>query len=112
MENNFITSTSLLQSIVGESSAESEIILPDYCPPVMKIVRTDATAMIRSQSIRGDRVLLRVLWISKYAILLKVTPRQSLFFTRHLFHIRLKSNHRNHRKYYRERILHIIIHAR
>ncbi len=58
MENNFITSTSLLQSIVGESSAESEIILPDYCPPVMKIVRTDATAMIRSQSIRGDRVFI------------------------------------------------------
>ena len=55
MENNFITSTGLIQTIGGESSAESEIILPDYCPPVMKIIKTEATAMIRSQSVRGDR---------------------------------------------------------
>ncbi|PWM44748.1 MAG: hypothetical protein DBX47_05395 [Clostridiales bacterium] len=58
MENNFITSTGLVQTIIGESSAESEIILPDYCPPVMKIVKTEATSMIRTQSVRGDRAFI------------------------------------------------------
>lgn len=70
-ENGEIIYHGLIGCDAAETSAESEILLPDYYPPVLKLVRTDALARIRSESIRGDRVYVegsvefRILYISE-----------------------------------------------
>lgn len=67
------TYNELIQALSGEASAEGEILLPDYCPTVMKVVCTTATPFLRSQMVRGDRlyadgsVEFRVVYISDAA---------------------------------------------
>ena len=48
------TYNELIQALSGEASAEGEILLPDYCPTVMKVVCTTATPFLRSQTVSGD----------------------------------------------------------
>lgn len=63
----------LIQALSGEASAEGEILLPDYCPAVMKVVGVTATPFLRSQTVRGDRlyadgnVEFRIVYISDAA---------------------------------------------
>ena len=70
-ENGEIFYHGLIGCDSAETSAESEILLPDYYPPVLKLVRTDAIAHVRSESIRGDRIYVegtvefRILYISE-----------------------------------------------
>ena len=53
--NDTVTYNEWIQTLQGETAAESEIILPDYCPGILKLVQTNATVLLRSQSVRGDR---------------------------------------------------------
>lgn len=70
---NTFTYNRLAQALEGECAAEGEILLPDYCPTVMKIISTDAVAYLRSGSVRGDRVYaegnveFRILYLSDTA---------------------------------------------
>ena len=50
------TCNELIQALSGEAAAEGEILLPDYCPTVMKVVGVTATPFLRSQTVRGDRL--------------------------------------------------------
>ncbi len=67
------TCNELIQALSGEASAEGEILLPDYCPPVMKVIGVSATPFLRSQTVRGDRlyadgsVEFRIVYISDAA---------------------------------------------
>ena len=53
--NDMVTYNGLCQTLQGETAAESEIIMPDYCPGILKLVKTEANSLVRSQSVRGDR---------------------------------------------------------
>ena len=67
------TCNELIQALSGEAAAEGEILLPDYCPTVMKVVGVTATPFLRSQTVRGDRlyadgnVEFRIVYISDAA---------------------------------------------
>lgn len=41
----------------AETSAESEILLPDYFPAIMKIIRSEAVPFIRTRSVYGEKVV-------------------------------------------------------
>lgn len=41
--------------ITGEAAAEGEVILPDYCPNIMRLVRTQARTYITSKAPRADK---------------------------------------------------------
>ena len=43
-----------------EQKVDFDIVLPDYCPPVMRIVKCDVTPAIMSKSYEGDRLLIDV----------------------------------------------------
>lgn len=53
--NDKVTYNGLCRTLQGETAAESEIIMPDYCPGILKLVKTNAVALVRSRSVRGDR---------------------------------------------------------
>lgn len=40
----------------SESSAEAEVLLPDYYPPVMRIIRAEAVPFVRTQTAYGDKL--------------------------------------------------------
>ncbi|MDF2686684.1 MAG: Peptidoglycan-binding lysin domain [Clostridia bacterium] len=54
---NFIVYNKLVYDNMGESSAESEIVLPDYYSNILRLIRTEAVPFIRSQSVYGDRLM-------------------------------------------------------
>ena len=41
---------------IKETYTEGEFILADYLPPIMRIVRSEARALIRSKSVHGDKL--------------------------------------------------------
>ncbi len=43
-----------------EQKVDFDIVLPDYCPPVMRIVKCDVTPAIMSKSLDGERLLIDV----------------------------------------------------
>ena len=47
---------SLLPDLTGEAGAECEIILPDYCPNVLRILQTTARPILRSEQTTGNRI--------------------------------------------------------
>lgn len=53
---DFIPENSVLYKGKSEASAEAEVILPDYYPPVMRIIRTEAVPFIRSKTVYGDKI--------------------------------------------------------
>ena len=69
--NNTVIYNELIQTLQGEASAETEIVLPDYCPNIMKLVRTEATAFTHSQTVRADKAFMegvvefRILYLSE-----------------------------------------------
>lgn len=42
----------------GEASAEAEVLLPDYYPPVMRIIRAEAVPFVRSKTVYGEKLVL------------------------------------------------------
>ncbi len=47
---------SVLPERVGETGAECEIILPDYCPNILRILQSTATPHIRSSVQNGEKI--------------------------------------------------------
>ena len=69
--NDFITYNKIFYDARSEASAESEVLLPDYYPAIMKLVRTEAVPFVRSQTTYGEKVVIegstefRVIYLSE-----------------------------------------------
>lgn len=46
----------VLPDLSWETATECEIILPEYCPNVLKILRTDVTVTVRNKTVTDDRL--------------------------------------------------------
>ena len=53
---NFIPINRTVCTKKSEASAEAEVLLPDYYPPVMRIVRAEAVPFIRTETVYGDKL--------------------------------------------------------
>ena len=53
---DFIPANYLIYKGKSEASAEAEAILPDYYPPDMRIIRTEAVPFIRSKTVYGEKL--------------------------------------------------------
>lgn len=82
---NFIVYNKIAYDHVGESSAESEIVLPDYYTNILRLIRTEAVPFIRTQSIYGDRLMVegyvefRIIYLGEDGISLKSVFNQVPF---------------------------------
>lgn len=55
---DFIPANYIIYKGKSEASAEAEVLLPDYYPPVMRIIRTEAVPFIRSKTVYGEKLAL------------------------------------------------------
>ena len=53
---NFIPINRTVCTNKSEASAEAEVLLPDYYPPVMRMVRAEAVPLRRTQTVYGDKL--------------------------------------------------------
>ena len=56
-KNDFVNYTECLCSQKREAFAEGDTVLPDYYPPIMRIVGTEAVATLRSASVYGNKLV-------------------------------------------------------
>lgn len=56
-EKGTVLCSKLSFGAVCEGAAEGEMILPDYCPPIMKIVKSSVLPTIRSKNFYGDKLV-------------------------------------------------------
>jgi len=56
-KNDFINYTECLCSQKREAFAEGDTILPDYYPPIMRIVGTEAVATLKSAAVYGNKLV-------------------------------------------------------
>ncbi|MBQ1218277.1 MAG: DUF3794 domain-containing protein [Clostridia bacterium] len=76
---------SLLPDLTGEAGAECEMILPDYCPNVLRILQTTARPVLRSAQTTGNRITVdgyveyRVLYLAEDGSGMKSVTQQGQF---------------------------------
>lgn len=55
-KNDFLNYTECLYSEKREAFAEGDTVLPDYCPPIMRIVGTEAVTTLKSAAVYGKKL--------------------------------------------------------
>lgn len=84
-EPNCTELLSLSPDLTGECGAECEIILPDYCPNILRILQTTVTPSIQSQTVGVDRLTVegkaeyRILYLAEDGSGLKTVSQQTAF---------------------------------
>ncbi len=75
----------VLPDRVGETGAECEIILPDYCPNILRILQSSATPRIRSAVQNGEKMAVegsvefRILYLPEEGGLVRAVCQQTPF---------------------------------
>ena len=79
IKKEYLKTTSVLHRAYAETSVEGEVLVPDYFPGIMRIVKTETTPFIRSDSVKDGKisvegnVCFRVLYICENGILRSYT---------------------------------------
>lgn len=84
-EPNCTQLLSLSHDLSGECGAECEMILPDYCPNILRILQTTATVSILSKTVNADRLTVegkaeyRILYLAEDGGGFQSASQQTLF---------------------------------